>query len=810
MRYKYKQLTKALLIVIAAWIVIWFFLSRAVWQLIKEYDVAKIPYKRTVFVIPDTKPLNFDLPANIKQIRLFVGPVIGGATALPDYLRYKLAYKLTDARGKVILDKTVTFRQQISTTLVKNAIARYGTITADQHPLPMKILTIVVPKKTSGYRFTVRKIAVDKHIKELVSELNIVEPVPKHKQELLWGRLSEQTKQIIAKTNVFGIRYLTKYEKTELVNKRWRSVAPQGVDGRDFVKKEFLDYHSLAKKTIDQQKYLSHVSLVTTRQRQAVIILPHDENRILLRVHLLEVQSQPQHPIQLHLLWQERGTYQEESLTFQLQQFPFEKELTMKKGVLIVTSSQPLRVEAHLLAADNGVSEQLIVPVYRRAYLLNPKNSICYQVFHERKLPSPFLLRAKQLMLNGVGDGKLRYVLFDANMKLLFQKHLVLNAELSPNDTDILLKDTQLSKDADFYFLFPDKVKTVCFYGNNTLVSGYTRPFNMVKTSNVPGDFYKSPTDVTREPTWFVVDPLNIATAIKENYSHLLWVQPKPLEREEYIKKGEYKTKPIAPQGLWAGRFVLVKLTNPNKVIEPSVTAYHEIFNKRSSQLDFVASQGREKVQPRLVVELDHKGPAEIRVFVNNRVVLQEHLPQKNNYLDLPEITHGMKHVKVFVSKPSRIFISNVKSNGEVYIRRIVYQINANRQLSFTYNKINNLPVDLSVRVYLPAHIDEQVKLLAQVPKTVAAGFLPYSDWTLRYHVYKITPDKMYDNLVFNYDGDIDAGVPIVIHLGNNLPQGPVKVNLKLFAPDKAYVTMSELVPVPDEEWRLYQQSKRS
>lgn len=85
--------------------------------------------------------------------------------------------------------------------------------------------------------------------------------------------------------------------------------------------------------------------------------------------------------------------------------------------------------------------------------------------------------------------------------------------------------------------------------------------------------------------------------------------------------------------------------------------------------------------------------------------------------------------------------------------------------------------------------------MVVDVAAPTKPSYKPYGYWTLRQQKFVFTPDKSVQLPLFYYDKKIDAGIPFVIDLGDDVPAGKCEIKIHLLKPKQAYLAMVRLQP---------------
>lgn len=680
-RYSYIQLRNVVVLILLIWVAVWLVVGTGVWKLVRQYYARPIPITRTVFVAKAAKPLIFNMPSFAQKLRISVAPVLSDdLRSLPKFLSYRVKVQAYATNDKMIMSRYYNFHRDISRTIMRNALARYGAISIGTHPLSTQSFVLLLNSKQRVARVVIKPDSAAP-IRALVVGVKISYPVPFWQRQIAWGQLSTEGRAILAKGNIYGADALTDVEKGYLLADKWYSLAPQGIDGKDFIKKEFLDYHILSPKSVDATKPLQYISVLVTHDRYLTATLPKAKNRILVKAVVAEA-GLPKGGIVLNLHWYGRTIEQERSVKLLVKKLPYSKSLSFARGMVVVNSSSPVLVNISAVRADKKVVANLTRAIYRRMLLVT-KHPICYDIIHYRNHPSLFLLKAKSMFADrGLQTTKpwLHYKLYNKTHTPVFFGAVQLNDIYSNYDFIVNEPEMSVSDDAESYFLLPHKVQKICFVGERALINAYTRPLGLLRTYRIPEDFYKRPADIEKEPSWFALKPEHTQFDTK-----LLWVQRQPPEREQYIVTGNYISAPIKPEGLWRGDYTLLPNKHLVKKIQPSSLYYQVIPNHKLVKLHFASGRESVDIKPRLLVFAAQSGYASI--MVDGVKVAEQHITPHLATISMPPVKPGWHNVKVDVNVAAKIYLNYLYPTDKMYVKKILYRIGEQQPLVFSYNK---------------------------------------------------------------------------------------------------------------------------
>ncbi|NNE92445.1 MAG: hypothetical protein HKN23_12420, partial [Verrucomicrobiales bacterium] len=204
---------------------------------------------------PDSgETLQFRIPRTAKRIR-----ITGYASVLPEGEQteseeypFRIEYRLLDSSGEAVEASTAKFLTTVPLYVNPEApedlIPVSAFVDSGLIPTSPKYIYLDLPADPSTYRLEVKTASSHHGVGSIPVRVAIREHIVDRKVVYLWDRLPEQDRTLMVRHRMKGDAELLMEEKALLMRRHWRSIAPIGIENREFIVREIesrLDFAGL-------------------------------------------------------------------------------------------------------------------------------------------------------------------------------------------------------------------------------------------------------------------------------------------------------------------------------------------------------------------------------------------------------------------------------------------------------------------------------------------------------------------------------------------------------------------------------------
>jgi hypothetical protein len=337
------------------------------------------------------------------------------------------------------------------------------------------------------------------------------------------------------------------------------------------------------------------------------------------------------------------------------------------------------------------------------------------------------------------------------------------------------------------------------------LVAAYTRPDDLAHRTRVPKDYRTGETVDDKQPTWFVMRPLQHHQLRKSFRSFLLSVQPRPPETDPEIIAGRYRWESYRPDGIWRGRYLLSPRDELTTVREEARGAtFRELEPEQEVQLEIRGRPNDRQVSPTLLYIREHEAVEPVTLRIDGRVVYENTVTGYRGLFKLPPIASGVHNVMFNASKDTQWMISNAGAGRRGYNLRLSQQM-GDKPMHFYYGKLDMQPEVLSVQIQSNIHhriLPMRMRVNISGKRRVGG---PFQSWTLTEREFEIAPDASDPVVVFGTKDELlDSTATLYIPIGDDFPLGHYRIELELVDGPASYVTLYRIIPGEYSEYRFF------
>jgi hypothetical protein len=783
------------------------------WLVVGQDDGGSAPRSiaSTAYLLKSDGWLTFSIPPGQAEIKIITNAGVSqGDSKIPGLSpAYTLQYRLLDLKAKLIREQAYTLRAEESAYRDPRSGAPLPINYYLGLPLvPLDSRLTMVPLGSlpdEPARLDLKLAAADPVVKDVVVRVYYNEKPPPYKLRYLWQRMLREKKEHLARGNIYTIDLLTASEKQNLLENRWAALAPQGISSWEYTERTLYTVDSTeitkVKDTIVPN------GLCVSPDFLGVIPLPAAAGCVRLEFHRIEGAPGSESSQMVYLTW--HGDALEETRRWSV---PLEGEVTnfsedfpdLGGGILEVYALEELVVRAFVagLATDMEITPQ---PSSAPCYLTTPGSTLQFLVSnHEVSFTAVRIdLRqaiSKDQIRTGIGHATVRYELLDKDSRVLESGQV--RHEQSVTIYDSLLgswSQYRVTDPSRFYFWIPPGRAELRLFPEEgeVFVTAYTAVNGLPRKVRVPEDYLSYEKNQEEFGNWFLILPVNYAECLQGNREAFVKVQDRPPMVSWGTLAGNYHCISNRPDGPSRAYKILSPLEDWESVGQAFSPAYFsELPAERTFETLFVGGPGQPAVKPALISIHPDMSPADFRVFIDQKLSLQEAVANPSNETVLPEVTVGRHSLRLEAPAGLKFFINSLQEPISArYMERTIYFL-GEKGLTYLVRKETMDRETLAMRLYVPADTRVRAQLRAVIKEFQREAGAPSTSWTFTNNLYDLEPPKECQLPLLHVEGMALAGGELFfLSLGADLKPGSYEVSFFVEQGPASFLYLSQIVP---------------
>ena len=768
-----------------------------------------------VYTLPESDWLLFELPRVPEPIRvltsgsLAVRPAAAEETDLE--WRYALEYRLLDASGGVLVGR----RYHHATRLTEYREARGERVTGSFYfagglvPTDTRVMLLHpldLPPRAA--RLALRLAEKDPELVDVTARVYHNETVAPRNLRHQWQRLPEERRQLLARANVYPAALLTESEKRNLLGRRWAAIAPEGVEGRDYKRRELYTPRELPGEEIRDEPLPG--GFLAGPELHGVVPLPESGGRV--RLLLEPVGSEPPPPPGTILIrWFGRSLLERSERRLVWNGGSVEFEAPFAGGLLEVTSSLNMTLRAWLRRAGSETREEEITPepAYVWAYLIEGEVAVEFQL-RSASQALPFRLdlrRPAASFASGSSQAsgpEARYELLSEDGRTLEAGTLAVAAPVSRHDAwPVRGRLTRISEAAIYYFALPPATARLRVVSPQAplLVTAYDRPAALPRRIAIPEDAYDFNRDDVLQRPWFLLKAANAVKLARLGRAPSLRVQPRPPADVPEVRIGQYLREEFQPEGARGARPLLTPWewaeTPGGKALS---SAFCELPAGEDVPLRIESEDGRREASPALLYLSPSAGALTLRSFLDGSLRHEVTVHAGRGLVALPRVALGPHRFRATASRAARLWLSHVEPcSGRRLLKRLAYPIPA-AGLSFSVEKRTAGDETLAARFYAARGAASRIPVRVALTPDRGRRVGPQRSWTFVDREYSIRAlgGEPVPLLEAGLE-DVDGGQLFAIPLGSDLLPGRYQVRVVPEGGARVWLSLSRTSGLAEE-----------
>lgn len=744
--------------------------------------------------------LEFQLSGNGSSIHVVSNASVQRAQADADDVVwwYAFHYQLLDSGGKLLREGEYHHRTHIT----QYHEPRHGRMVTRSFLLdPLRVPTdgrrMVMPVMQGDRpaRLRLRVSETDPALLDVMFRVYEKETLATHKLDYRWQRMSEASKGVLARGNVYGPEHMRPMEQQNLLRARWRPLGPAGITDNDYRARKVYVQQGIPGETIDDA--VLPYGLYVDSNTNGIIPLPQGGGRIQLQWTLAAATAGADE--QILVRWYGRNLSQRSETSVPLADPQGRLDAEFGEGLLEVISGHPVVVRAFL--NDNETTVEITPEGIRlRAYLPADSLPLVYQIDHVVDQLTPLRIDVRSLLrADDTLQQPAHFEILDAAGKRLAAGDL--HQDTTPSRYDRLLTaepGTRLSEPARNYFNLPVAAAELRIYSmGSSLLSAYTRPADLVRKVRYPEDLVYAQLDerdAQPQPAWFVLQPANEQELLVNLHTQQLLLQNRPPVDDPRLLAGQYGWEDYQPNGQWSGRHLLLPRDAGLPLRDLSRGAvYAELPANREIAAVLRDFTGHRELRPTLIFQREQEQPAELSVLLDGSPWYETRIIGRSGQLPLPVTPAGKHRIQIQGPDTTRWFMNYLDATGPTYVRRLAVKVGPDG-LEFSYHKQTAAAEVLTGQLYQMQ--GEHMRLHVEIEHQTGAQLQPLADATFLQRVYDLrTADETRVTVLNTDSGTVDGGRRFFVPLGTDLPPGNYRIHIWPEQDAAAYLALYRLLP---------------
>ena len=774
-----------------------------------------------VYVLGKERWTEFNIPNGTPSLRVVVNATLASNARLERAMRwpYTLRYEFLDKNGKLLLQRDHSYRASLrqfqdkaGNTFSSSFYLEPGLMPTDGHVAVFNLAPLA-----QATRMRVRLGLADPAIRDVAFRLYKIEQVPDFRLAHRWLRLNDEQKAKLAQGNVYPHELLTESEIRNLLRHQEHPLGPVGIAGSWYNSRALYVMRGYEGEPIAEP--VLPYGLVIDEQRHGVIPLPEQGGRVRLRFAALGAGNAPPPApgSAIEVRWYGRLLAERKQLKLAWKGDATELIADWKGGLLEVMAQGGLSVRAFQIAGDG--KEQEITPeaMQLQAFIAQKDAPLEFSIDHAGADPTPFRLDIRQSLEPGkaaAGQLQLGYQLLDPQGGIVREGSILAAPPWSRYDR--LHPDApgrRLTDAATYFFSLPVGVSAIRLSSRQpVLITGYSRPWDLVHETRVPEDSYMAGDGMQRQLSWFTLKPKHHHALVLGGRAAWLASQYRPPQDDPDLLAGRYQWQDFHPQGAWLGRSVFDRLEAqgpPHEAALPVI--YRPIPLGQDLALMLQATRGVESVAASMAYFRKSSGAFEVRVFLDDRLFYQGRFAGTDGEIALPALSAGKHRVRVESAAGTAFYLNHTSPVAGSLQKRLVNRFDG-KQLDFIYEHGAGPNQTLGMRLYTPQGQTGRTVLHVRLaaPRTEIVG--PLQSWSFINRRFDVRPDLSSNSrLGAHGNARADGGRAFFIPLAQDLPAGKYVLHARLESGPGNHFLLSRITPgLAPERKMLFEQELRN
>lgn len=794
--------------------------ERAAWKL----EMARQATISVAYVAEAQRHLSFPIPGGVKRIRIVSNgnlrdlSAARAAQATDPLLRwhYALEIELLDSSGRTLLKREHHYRSNFSEIREPNNRLITPAYYLDENLTPTTgvVLNLDLGGFAQASQLRVRASGIDPDLADVVVRSYVPEPSNERQVAILWQRLNDRQKTLLAKGSAYNPELLIEEERRNLVRNLWQPLGPLGAQGVDFKARELYILRDNEGEL--EGELIAPAGLISAPGQLAVFPIPEEGARVHFKAQPLPLPNRAAAVSGRQIIkgrWYGSSTFARENFTLQ---WDGPDSLMAKRfagGLVELEAPVPMALRA-LVDADGSPTVE-ITPErqYQRLFLTQPAQALSFAIAHESGQATPIRLEVRPILPVGAATpaASLHYEFLASDGLLLKAGELPIKP--LPARYDQIVGEplgTQVAEFTEAFFSVPPAASTLRLSSAQVpgqdqpllLVGLFNRPATLARKIRAPEDQFAFAAKGEKIPAWFALRPIGYEGLIAGNRSRLLLIQTRPQDDKPEIQAGRFDWQEFRPQGAWLARQLLVPRDPEVPLREEALaTTYEPLTANQPRRLEFPSYLGVQQLTPTLIWVGADDAPFSATVSSDGQPIHRFQGSARYGETRLPPLPAGRHEIRVDIT-PSRgqrlpeLFLNHVKTGRLAYTTHIAARLASGQSLSFDIERTSRQEETITARLYQPAGWRGRTLLQAHIDGPPPPPLTPLPGWVFSDRHFDVRPDPSYAAPVFDTQGlRSDAGRPAYLLFPADAPLGRYRLTFRIEQGPPGYLALSRLTP---------------
>jgi hypothetical protein len=792
------------------------------WVVLHQFQVAGLEQAlpSEVYSLETNRWLEFDIPQETPVARIISNASIPSMeTATPGtQWGYAIGYEFLGARGRTNRTGVYHFKGE-QLVFIDKQTGKPVEVNSylDRRLSPLSARHWIVNLKDPGLTGArVLRLRLHSSHPELVGvgiRVYFQTEVPERKVSYLWDRLSDDQKRDLARGNVYGFEGLNSWEKSSLLRNHWSVASPEGIPGRDFVRR--ILYVRDDNESLQVVKNWLPAGIAVDADHSGVLPITNAPGTCQVQMANYTFGAVPQ-AVSNVLLW--HGELQRSIQTNQLTWFGTNHTLlsSNRDGLLQISSSRPVFVRT--FQAEPGLTNEITPQlVHLLTFTSSPTNSVDYDVDHAGQEPTLFRIEVRRFTpstTSAISTGLVQYALQTENGAVFQAGDVTLTNMFSPFDWLVTTNGlTNITEPQSLYFILPPAVKTlrVSSPRETVLVNAYSRPSQLVKKTRVPEDYSPGSALAPEQPSWFTLRPPDYIARREAGQACIVRLQPRLPEYDPLVLAGQYEWDSFLPESDPRGQMIMFPPADDQPPRPESLPfSYFPVMVGCKQRVRLQGLPWEPQVEPTLVLVFSNGVCGAATVSIDGQTLLDNRVNAPVTEVRLGALKAGEHELSINVTSPASAYLNDIASaTNAAFLQRFCLMASSNA-LFFPYLKRQTNAELLVLRVFSQvAGTPQPFQVHVKVQTTIARGIGPFADLTFLEREAQVTPGPGGRTcLVATAAAGLDDGQPLFFPMGSDLSPGEYKLEVRVASSSPHWLSLSRTTPGLAEKLSLTSQPR--
>jgi len=733
----------------------------------------------TVYELSAERWTRFGLQTTDSHLRVITNAELKpGAHGSDTRWHYALDYRLVTQAGQVL--KQGTYHHRTEVTLFVNPEDGSTYSYAAHFPVALqpadgRVMQINFPETQQADYLELKINSMQKPLERIISRVYQQKNFSDREVGYQWQRMSQQRRKQLGDISVYPVELLKETEQKNILTKRWIRLAPSGTLGTDYFTDKLYVLREHEGQPLEDPVYKA--GLMVDRDLKAVIPIPAQGK---LRLEISPVATDGLSAQGL-IKWYGRPATIQKQWTVSAADGSLEWEADLDQGLLEIDWSAPAYIRAWQHEEEITPSQR-----YVRAYQADAQQAVTFQISHVQHMPTPLRI---DLRSASIDELTVNFKMLSEEGNTIREGNIELQPEPSLFDRVHGNPEERISDPMKRFFSVPPEVQRFTINSNEPVfVSAFSRPPGLPRTIEV----IPIPESQVSLPAWFPIRPALYEQLRLKGRSTIIATQQRPPQVDPQILAGQYRWQQYRPTGNWQARYLLTQLQTTTRQRDQLLAGGYRQLDSED-WVTFPSPFGRKEINARLLYQRDQSGPMTIRLYVDDQLHFEKKVFGRSGELQLPPLAAGERKLRV---TGNGVFYISSTAQPE-WLKRKVFRMDE-RKHTFVFNKESTNEELLSMRFYgdnPDEHNDRWIEVqLTNLPEH-ATG--PMQNWTYANYRFLVHQNQSASSIILGaLDADeTDAGQPLFITFGDDMPAGEYLVSVRLVSGNPGYVTFSKTTP---------------